>query len=131
VIAAEHDELARLERLDADRDPADPGRPPGGEVFVGAIGRIGLDRDLAGCLAGCEPRADRRDRGRDAVGPPQRRRATAEVDRDQLAGIRVGARVELAQDRVEVRIVRRRADLDREVAVRAALAAPGVVEVDA
>jgi len=129
VIAAEHDELARLERLDPDRDPADPGRSPRGEVFVAAIGRIGLDRDLAGRPG--EPRADRRDRGRDAVGPPQRRRAAAEVDRDQLAGVRVGARVELAQDRVEVRIVRRRADLDREVAVRAALAAPGVVEVDA
>jgi hypothetical protein len=129
VIAPEHDELARLERLDADRDPADPGRPPRGEVFVGAIGRIGLDRDLAGRAR--EPRADRRDRDRDAVGPPQRRRAAAEVDRDQLAGVRGRARVELAQDRVEVRLVLRGADLDREVAVRAALAAPGVVEVDA
>jgi hypothetical protein len=129
VIAAEHDELARLERLDADRDPADPGRPPRGEVFVGAIGRVGLDRDLAGRAR--EPGADRRDRGCDAVGPPQRWRAAAEVDRDQLAGVCRRARVELAQDRVEVRVMRRGADLDREVAIRAALAAPGVVEVDA
>jgi len=129
VIAAEHDELARLERLDADRDPADPRRPPRREIGVGAVGRVGLDGDLVRRAA--KPLADPGDRGSDAAGSPQRRRAAAEVDRYQLAGEPIGARVELAQDRLEVGVMRRWPDLDREVAVRAALAAPGEVEVDA
>jgi hypothetical protein len=134
MIAAEHDQRARLERLHADRDPVDPGGAPRGEVGVGAVGRVGfdrdLDRDLGRARAG-EALADLRDRLRDAVGPPQRRRAAAQVDRDQLAGEARRAQLELADDRAQVGLVRRRPDLDREVAVRAQLAAPGEVEVDA
>jgi hypothetical protein len=129
VVAAERDQRARLERLHADRDPIDAGGPPRREVIVGDVGGVGLDRDLAR-RAG-EPRADRGDRGGDAVGAPQRRRAAAEVDRGQLAGERAGAPRELAGDRGEIGVVRRRAELDREVAVRAQLAAPREVEVDA
>jgi hypothetical protein len=133
VIAAERHELAGLERLHADRDPADPGGPPRGEVVVGAVAGVGLDRDLDRCLGspGAEPRPDPRDRSGDAIGSPQRRRAPAEIDRGQVAAIGVRARVELADDRVEIVVVRGRPDLDREIAVRATLAAPRVVEVDA
>jgi hypothetical protein len=98
-------------------------------VLVGAVGGVGLDRDLAR-RAG-EAIADRGDRAGDARRLPQRRRAAAQVDRDQRAAVRGRAPVQLAQDAGEVGLVRRRADLDREVAVRAALAAPGEVEVDA
>jgi hypothetical protein len=119
----------RLERLHADRDPADAGAAPRGEVGIGAIARVRLERDLARCTA--EPLADPRDRSRDAVGAPQRRSATAQVDRDQLAGERIRAELELAGNRVEVDLVRRWTNLDREIAVRAPLAAPRVMEVDA
>jgi hypothetical protein len=115
--------------LHADRDPADPGRSPGGEVVIGTVGRIGLDRDLARRAA--EPGADPLDRGRDAIRPPQRGRTATEVDRNQLAGERSRAGIELAQDRLEVGLVRWWTELDCEVAVRTALAAPGEVEVDA
>jgi hypothetical protein len=63
--------------------------------------------------------ADRGDQARDAVGAPQRRRATPEIDRDQPAREPRSARRELAEDGVEVLLVRGLADLDREVAVRA------------
>jgi hypothetical protein len=129
MIAAERHELARLERLHADRDPVDAGRAPRREVGLGAIARVRLDRDLARRAA--EPLPDPLDRSRDASGPPQRRGPAAEVDRDELAGERAGAQLELAQDRLEVGLVRWWTDLDREVTVRAQLAAPREVEVDA
>jgi len=130
VIAAEHDERLRIERLDADRDPVDPGLAPCAELFRGAVGRVRLDRDLDRSPP-VEPRADRGDRARDAVGTPQRRRAAPEVDRDQLPGKARRTALQLDEDRVEIGLVRRLADLDREVAVRAQLAAPREVEVDA
>jgi hypothetical protein len=103
-------------------------------VLCIAVGRVGLDRDLQGRLG--RPRRgkalpDRRDRLGDAVRPPQRRRAAAEVDRYQLPGEPLGAPRQLAADRREIGLVRRLAELDREVAVRTALAAPREVEVDA
>ena len=128
MIAAERDQLAGLERLHADRDPVDPGGAPRREVVVGAIGRVGLDRDLAGRA---EPGADPVERDRNAIRPPQRGRSAAEVDRDQLAGERGCAQRELGEDSREVRLVRGRTELDREVAVRAQLAAPREVKVDA
>jgi hypothetical protein len=68
---------------------------------------------------------------RDAVGPPERGRAAAEVDGDQVAGIRVDAPVEFLDDRPCIALVGRLAELDREVAVRAQLAAPRKVQVNA
>jgi hypothetical protein len=132
MIAAEHDQLVGRERLHADRDPVDPGGAPGGEPVVVAVGRIRLDRDLELVRTRTKPGADRLDRAADAVGPPQRGRAATEIDRDQSRS-RVARRtgVELAQDRVEILVVAGRADLDCEIAVRAQLAAPRVVEVDA
>ena len=49
----------------------------------------------------------------------------------ELAGERVRAALELAHDRIEVGLVRWWTDLDREVTVRAQLAAPREVDVDA
>jgi hypothetical protein len=62
---------------------------------------------------------------------PQRGRAAAEVDRLELAGKPLPPRRELVEDRAGIGGVRRLAGLDREVAVRAQLAAPREVEVDA
>jgi hypothetical protein len=62
---------------------------------------------------------------------PQRRRAAAEVDRVERAAEAVRARGELDEDRVRIGGVRRRAELDGEIAVRTQLAAPRKVDVDA
>ena len=104
MIAAEHHERVRFERLHADRDPADPGRAPRREVGIAAIGRVRLDPDLARRTA--KPPADPLDRGCDAVGPPQRRSSATEINGDELAGERAGTELELAQDRVEVGLMR-------------------------
>jgi hypothetical protein len=68
---------------------------------------------------------------RDAVGLPERRGAAAEIDRDEVAGIRRGPTVEFLDDRPCIALVRRLANLDGEVAVRAQLAAPRKVQVNA
>jgi hypothetical protein len=131
MIATEHDQLVGGQRLYADRQPVDAGVTPRDEMLAGTVGGVGFERDLEILRPRTEPFADRRDRLRDAVGPPQRRGAAAEVDRDQTSGISRRAGVELAEDRGEIRVVLGRADLDGEIAVRAQLAAPRVVEVDA
>jgi hypothetical protein len=130
MIAAERDELVLDERLDADRQPVDACGTPRREPLAIAIGRVRLERDLAQVIA-AEPRTNRRDRRTDALRTPQRRCAAAEIDRDEIARKRFSPRVELPQDGLEIRLVLGRADLDREIAVRAQLAAPRVVEVDA
>jgi len=114
-------------RLHADRDPIDAGGAPRREVRLAAVGRVRFERGLE---RRAEAVADRGDQAREAIGPPQRRRAAAEVDRGERAGEAIRARRELAQDRFEVYLVRRLAELDREVAVRAQLAAPREVDVD-
>jgi hypothetical protein len=68
---------------------------------------------------------------RDRRGPPQRRRAAAEIDRRELAGEGIRAAVEFGNDGVAIALVGRLADLDREVTVRAQLAAPREMKVDA
>jgi hypothetical protein len=102
-------------------------------VGVVAVRRIGLERDLErrGRPVAGEPSPDRGDRAREAIGPPQRRRPAADVDRNERPGKARRACVELGEDRREVRVVLGRTGLDREVAVRTPLAAPRVVEVDA
>jgi len=73
-----------------------------------------------------------RDHARDRRGLPQRRRAAAEIDRDQVTGVRTGPPVEFLDDRIGIALVRRLdSDLDGEVAVRAQLAAPREMKVDA
>jgi len=62
---------------------------------------------------------------------PQGGRAAAEIDRGELAGIGLGAAVEFGNDGVAIALVGRLADLDREVTVRAQLAAPREMKVDA
>ena len=133
VVATEHDELARRERLHADRQPGHARRAPRREVGGGAVGGVRLERDLERVGARGEARGDRGDRGREAVGAPQRRRAAAEVDRHELARIGVArrAQVELDEQRREIVLMQRLPGLDREVAVRTALAAPRKMDVDA
>jgi len=64
--------------------------------------------------------------------PPQRWGSAAEIDRDQVVALELARSVvQLPCDRREIVVVRWLADLDREVAVRAQLAAPGKMEVDA
>ena len=86
MVASEHDECLGIEGLHADRHARESGGTPRGEIVVGAIGRVRLDRDLAWHRAVVI--RDRADRLREAVGAPQRRRAATEVDRSQLTGER-------------------------------------------
>jgi hypothetical protein len=67
----------------------------------------------------------------DACGIPQRRCAAAEIDRDPVARKVDAPAVVLGENRIAISPVRRLADLDREVTVRAQLAAPGKMDVDA
>jgi len=72
-----------------------------------------------------------RDHARDLRRIPQRRRPAAEINRRELAGEAGDAAVEFLDDRIGIARVRRLADLDCEVAVRAQLAAPREVQVNA
>jgi hypothetical protein len=126
MIATEHHELVLGERLHADRDPVDAGRAPGVERRPGEIGRVRFDRDLAGRVVATRQGLDD---VCDVGGSPQRRRAAAEVDRDKIP--RLGSGGKLGEDGVAVALVWRVPDLDRKVAIRAQLAAPWEVDVDA
>ena len=90
VLAPEEPERPVIERLDAERDPVDPGRPEAGETTRFDRGRVGLERDLE-VLGGGEAGDRAFDHRGDGRGRHQRRRTAAEKDRGE------GPRTDLAR----------------------------------